>query len=141
MSVPKDVRRVQDYLAKGKDYRRWRLIQCFMNRKQNTREKKAEQFIRKMQKLGYKAKIYAPLPQHKTSGHIHIVVLCTFNEKCRLMGILTSRRDPREIVDALTELKKVRGYIYVTEPNGPNPDPEVDKHFQAQFQELQKAAE
>lgn len=36
---------------------------------------------------GVKAKVWAPLPGHEGSGHVHIVVLTTFHEKLSLAGI------------------------------------------------------
>lgn len=51
------------------------------------REKSSQAAIKYLESKGFKAKVWAPLPEHKTSGHIHIVVLCTFNDLCRLAGI------------------------------------------------------
>jgi len=48
------------------------------------RERKAGELIGSMAAKGFKAKIWAPLPEHKTSGHIHVVVLCTLEEKVKL---------------------------------------------------------
>jgi len=64
--------------------RRWRFIECFMGQH---REKKSEEFIKELQKYGFKAKVHAPLPEHKNSGHIHIVALTTLRQKCLLGGI------------------------------------------------------
>jgi len=64
--------------------RRWRLFSCFMGQH---RERRANALIEEMESKGFKAKAWAPRPEHKTSGHTHIVVLCTFEELCKLAGI------------------------------------------------------
>jgi len=51
---------------------------------------------------GVKAKIWAPLPGHEESGHVHIVVLASLHEKLRLAGITVKgegeiRRDSSEL--------------------------------------------
>ena len=73
-----------------KQVRRWRLFECFMGKH---REARASELILDMRKKGFRAKVWAPLPQHYTSGHIHVVVLCTLDEKLELAGI--TPRSPR----------------------------------------------
>ena len=36
--------------------------------------------LRKIEALGFQAKIWGPLPRHADSGHIHIVVLATYRQ-------------------------------------------------------------
>ena len=64
--------------------RRWHFWDCFQG---DDREEAAESEIYALKCAGYAAKIWAPLPQHKTSGHTHVVVLCTTNELLRLAGL------------------------------------------------------
>jgi len=59
------------------------------------RQHEAEKEIKMLNEKGFKAKIWAPLLEHKTSGHIHIVVLSTFEELCQLAGLIP--RAPRVI--------------------------------------------
>ncbi|MCJ7424980.1 hypothetical protein MUP01_12050 [Candidatus Bathyarchaeota archaeon] len=47
----------------------------------------ALQEIDRLDSQGVRAKIWAPLPEHEGSGHVHIVVLTTFHEKLSLAGI------------------------------------------------------
>lgn len=67
-----------------KAVRRWRLWSCIMGKR---REEKAELEIDYLKRKGFKAKINAPLPRHKTSGHTHIVVLATLDELLSLTGV------------------------------------------------------
>jgi len=80
------VLRVQAYLTMGKDYKRWRLWRC-VEGWLDDRNVEAQEEIKRLEAKGFKAKIWMPLPQHKTSGHTHIVVLATFHEFCKLAGI------------------------------------------------------
>lgn len=64
--------------------RRWRLWSCSMGK---NRKEEAQKDIEYLASKGFHAKVFAPRPEHKTSGHIHVVVLCTFEELCRLAGI------------------------------------------------------
>jgi len=64
--------------------RRWRFWCCFEG---SDREKEAQEEIAALRRRGFKAKVWAPLPQHKTSGHTHIVVLSTIKELLKLAGI------------------------------------------------------
>lgn len=66
--------------------RRWRLWHCFKG-PYNARMVDAREEIAWLDLKGFKAKIWAPRPEHKTSGHTHIVVLCTLEEKCKLAGV------------------------------------------------------
>lgn len=65
--------------------RRWRLFACFQEKDRD--DQKAADLIKEISELGYRAKIWAPLPHHKKTGHIHVVVLCTLEEKLWLSGI------------------------------------------------------
>ena len=79
-----DCENFRDPSTKTKKVRRWRFWACFQG---EDRERKAREEIKAIELEGCKAKIWAPLPQHKTSGHTHIVVLCTLYEKLELAGI------------------------------------------------------
>ena len=67
--------------------RRWRLIECFEGEPKEIREKKARELIDFLDRYGFKAKIHAPLPEHKTSGHTHVTVLSNLKEKVMIGGI------------------------------------------------------
>lgn len=71
---------------KDKKPRRWRLWRCIMGSEAHRRVEANEE-IAWLELKGFKAKIWAPRPEHKTSGHTHIVVLCTLEELCKLAGI------------------------------------------------------
>ncbi len=71
----------------SKPVRRWRLWRCFQDGSENNRLVDAREEIAWLNHKGFNAKIYAPLPEHKTSGHTHVTVLATFDEKCKLAGI------------------------------------------------------
>ena len=64
--------------------RRWRLWECFQG---PNRVEKAAQEMFKLRNKGFKAKVWRTRPEHYYSGHIHIVVLCTFDELLKLAGI------------------------------------------------------
>lgn len=83
----KRIRHKQETLAEGKDFNRWRLWLCFEHLETEIREAHAKRIIKDLEKAGYRAKVWSPLSQHKMSGHIHVVVLCTFREFCKLAGI------------------------------------------------------
>lgn len=83
---PKRIQRVRDYIKAGKDYKRWRLWHCIEGSEPHRRVEAKEE-IAWLELKGYKAKIWAPLVQHKKSNHTHIVVLSTFKEFCKLAGI------------------------------------------------------
>lgn len=68
--------------------RRWRFIECFEG---ENREREASELINFLRTKGFKAKVWAPLPQHHTSGHTHVVVLSTFDELLELVGIKKKR--------------------------------------------------
>ena len=67
-----------------KELRRWRFWCCFQG---EDRIERANAEIKEIEARGFKAKVWAPLPQHKTSGHTHIVILCTLNELLKLVGV------------------------------------------------------
>ncbi len=66
--------------------RRWRLWRC-VEGSPGHRAVEAREEISWLDLKGFKAKVWAPLPQHKTSSHTHIVVLSTLEQKCELAGI------------------------------------------------------
>jgi len=72
------------FLRSLRPVRRWRFWACFES---IFRDKMAREEIAYLESKGFKAKIWAPLPQHKTSGHIHVVVLCTLDELIKLAGV------------------------------------------------------
>lgn len=90
--------------------RRWRVLHCFMG---EDREQEAEDVIQCYVQEGYKAKVWSPLPSHKTSGHIHVAVLCTLAEKL-VLGLNIRRKYGTRLCPKipwlLEELKKVRGF-------------------------------
>jgi hypothetical protein len=57
-----------------KSAKRWRKWSCRFG---ENRYKQAQKDIATLSSLGFKAKIWSPLPQHKTSEHVHVSVLCT----------------------------------------------------------------
>lgn len=73
------------FLKSLKYVRRWHFWACFEREDRGKEEAKDE--IEFLQGEGFKAKIWAPLPQHKTSGHIHVVVLCKLDELLKLAGV------------------------------------------------------
>lgn len=52
--------------------RRWHFWACFQGEE---RDDEAQACIHELSLAGYKGRICAPLPQHKTSGHVHVVCL------------------------------------------------------------------
>lgn len=81
--------------------RRWRLWTCFEgdpNSKTEMRNchSKMEKEIEALQKKGFKAKRWAPRPEHYWSGYFHVVVLCTFDELCKLGGIQPKYRGAKK---------------------------------------------
>lgn len=77
-------------MTNKKQVRRWHLWHCFEGPPHtlNARMVDAREEIAWLESKGFKARIHAPLPQHKNSGHTHIVVLCTQNEKLFLSGVI-----------------------------------------------------
>lgn len=105
----KKVQRVINYIAAGKDYKRWRFLACFLDssatdrdvqenpqwinaKNEVERKEKAVELIAKLAAKGFKAKVWAPLERHKSSGHTHVVVLSTFREYCEICKIPYKRR-------------------------------------------------
>jgi hypothetical protein len=95
MEPNKRIRHKQQTLAQGKDFKRWRLWRCIQGSEPHRRVEAREE-IAWLELKGYKAKIWTPLPQHKTSGHTHVVILCTFTELCTLQGIDVNMEKLRE---------------------------------------------
>jgi len=83
----KKIERIQRYLDAGKDYKRWRLWRCIVGMGVNARRVEANEEIEWLKHKGFKAKVWAPRPEHKTSGHTHIVVLCMFHELEKLSDL------------------------------------------------------
>lgn len=108
-----------------KAVRRWRLVRCFMDEPKKIREEKTQKYIANLAEDGFKAKIYAPLPQHKTSGHTHVVALCTLEEKLVIGGIfkkvggrfkvVTREISSKRLNEIAESLRKQRGFLYVDE--------------------------
>jgi UDP-glucose 6-dehydrogenase len=108
--------------------RRWRVIRCFMDKSQEVREGKATQLIEALAEDGFKAKIWAPLSQHKTSGHTHVAALCTLDQKLAIGGVrrivcgrsmvVTRTISTRRLENLLESLRQVRGYAFVDELKG-----------------------
>jgi len=73
--------------------RRWHFWACFIDKTVDAEDgsdnpcELGQKEIQLLKEAGYKAKIWAPLPQHKTSGHVHVVILCTVKELLKLAGI------------------------------------------------------
>lgn len=65
--------------------RRWRFFECCQG---PSREENAQQILGELKAKGFEAKIYAPLPEHKGSGHIHIVVLSDLRDLLELGGVV-----------------------------------------------------
>ena len=60
-----------------KSANRWRKWSCRFG---ENRYKEAQKDITTLSSWGFRAKIWSPLPQHKTSAHVHVCVLCTENQ-------------------------------------------------------------
>jgi len=105
--------------------RRWRIIRCFMDEPKEMREAKAQRLIADLAEDGFKAKIYAPLPEHKTSGHTHVVALCTLEEKLLIGGVfkkvdgrlkvVTRQISSKRLNEIAESLRKTRGFLYTSE--------------------------
>ena len=105
--------------------RRWRLVRCFMGEPKEIREEKARNFIANLAEDGFKAKIHAPLPEHKTSGHTHVVALCTIEEKLLIGGVFKKiggrfkvvRREisSKRLNEIAESLREARGFLYLDE--------------------------
>jgi len=67
-----------------KQVKRWRLFDCFQG-SEASRAVDARECIEWLEIKGFKAKVWAPLPQHKTSGHTHVVVLCNIDDYDKLL--------------------------------------------------------
>ena len=65
--------------------RRWRLFKCFMG---PDREEQAAKLISSIEAKGFKAKVHAPLPEHKRSGHVHVAVLADLRDTLELAGVV-----------------------------------------------------
>ena len=68
-----------------KSAKRWRKWSCSYGEK---RYEEAQNWIEKLSDLGFKAKIWSPLPQHRTSTHVHLSVLCTEDQLEELNDLL-----------------------------------------------------
>jgi len=65
--------------------RRWRFFDCCQGR---NKQENAQLILQELKEKGFQTKIWAPLPQHKTSGHIHIVVLSDLRDLLELSGVV-----------------------------------------------------
>jgi len=81
-SIPKGVR--PDSIPTFRGVRRWHFWQCFQG---DDREQKAREAIDHLESHGFKVKVWTPRPEHKTTGHIHIVFLCNPEELWKLIGV------------------------------------------------------
>jgi hypothetical protein len=54
--------------------KRWRSLSCHFG--ENAKQE-AQEDIRTLNNKGFKAKVSAPLPHHKTTSYIHVLVLCS----------------------------------------------------------------
>ena len=96
-----------------------------MDESKEIREEKAQKYIADLAEDGFKAKIYAPLPEHKTSGHTHIIALCTLEEKLLIGGVFKKvgnrfkvvRREisSKRLNEIAESLRKTRGFLYIDE--------------------------
>jgi hypothetical protein len=68
----------------GNEVRRWHFWGCWQSA---LRKLEARLAIRKLRKLGFKAKVWTPRSEHKHSGHIHVSMLATWNEILKLSGL------------------------------------------------------
>jgi len=64
-----------------KSPRRWRKWSCRFG---ENRYEETQEDIAALSRIGFEAKIWAPLPQHKTTGHVHVSVLCNQDELNKL---------------------------------------------------------
>jgi len=71
----------EEYMSR---VRRWRFWVCYQG---EDKEDMARGAIKYLESRGFKAKIWAPRPEHKTSDHTHVVVLATLKEVLRLGGV------------------------------------------------------
>jgi len=74
--------------------RRWRKISCCFGK---NRQKEAQKDIRTLARIGFKAKIWAPLPQHKTSGHVHVSMLATQKEYDAFLNYLYEKAHGKSV--------------------------------------------
>jgi len=95
------------------------------------REAKANNYIKSLAEDGFKAKIYAPLPQHQTSGHTHVVALCTLEEKLWIGGVFKNVQGRIKVVtrdisskrlnEIAESLREQRGFFFVDEKHEGQP--------------------
>lgn len=72
-----------------------------------------------------KASREAPLPQHQTSGHTHVVALCTLEEKLLIGGVFKNVQGRIKVVtrdisskrlnQIAESLREQRGFLFVDE--------------------------
>ena len=96
--------RGDDTIMARKMVRRWRLFCCIQGK---NREEEGRKLISKMKEKGFKAKRWATRPEHFLSGHFHIVVLCTFEELCKLGGVPLVRWGKKQMEKELGKLDQL----------------------------------
>jgi hypothetical protein len=69
--------------------------------------------------MGFKAKIWAPLPQHKTSGHVHVSMLATQKEYDAFLKYLYEKENGKsvpveswkDVADIIQNIRKGKNFI------------------------------
>lgn len=96
--------------------RRWRRYSCCFGK---NRQKEAQKDIRTLARMGFKAKIWAPLPQHKTSGHVHVSMLATQKEYDAFLKYLYEKENGKsvpveswkDVADIIQNIRKGKNFI------------------------------
>jgi len=88
--------------------KRWRFWKCFQGK---NKESQGQAEIRRVNRnFGFDAKVWSPLSQHRTSGHVHVVFLCTRQEFRNLLETGRPQCSEGQIRSLLRSLKQVRGF-------------------------------
>lgn len=83
-----ELERIWTRMDNADEVRRWHFWGCWQS---PIRKVEAKLAVRKLRKLGFKAKIWATRPEHEHSGHIHVAVLATWGEVLNLSGLNRNR--------------------------------------------------
>ena len=75
--------------------RRWHLWSCSQGSPAH-RQREAEEEIAWLELKGFEAKIWAPRPEHKTSGHVHVAILCTPEDLLKFAGLQPENEHARK---------------------------------------------